>query len=107
MLERAGFDVLLILDCCYAAGAVTKGPAGIMKVLAGCRRESKAGGPGASSTISSPFTHILIRHLEESATRPHGLLMTEIQALLSLDKVLENQSPIHVLLTGHHNCGGP
>jgi len=29
--------------------------------------------------------------------------MTELQALLSLDKVLESQSPIHVLLTGHHN----
>ena len=107
MLERAGFDVLLILDCCYAAGAITKGPEGTMEVLAGCSRESNAGGPGSSSAIGSPFTHTLIKHLEESATRPHGLLMTELQALLSLDKVLENQSPIHVLLTGHHNCGGP
>jgi hypothetical protein len=103
MLERAGFDVLLILDCCHAAGVVTKGPGGTMEVLAGCSRESEAGGPGASSAIGSPFTHTLIRHLEESATRPHGLLMTELQALLSLDKILENQSPIHVLLTGHHN----
>jgi hypothetical protein len=103
MLEGAGFDVLLILDCCYAAGAVTKGSTSTMEVLAGCGRESKAGGPGSSSAIGSPFTHTLIKHLEESATRPHGLLMTELQALLSLDKVLESQSPIHVLLTGHHN----
>ena len=103
MLETAGFDVLLILDCCYAAGAVTKGPGGTMEVLAGCSRESNAGGPGSSSAIGSPFTHTLIKHLEESATQPHGLLMTELQALLSFDKVLENQSPIHILLTGHHN----
>ena len=103
MLETAGFDVLLILDCCYAAGAITKGLGGTMEVLAGCSRESNAGAPGASSAIGSPFTDTLIRHLEESATRPRGLLMTELQTLLSLDKVLENQSPIHVLLTGHHN----
>jgi hypothetical protein len=104
MLERAKFDVLLILDCCHAAMAVTKGPAGTMEVLAGCSRENKAGGPGASSVIGSPFTSTLIKHLEESAnTRPHGLLMTELQALLSLDEVLESQSPIHVALTGHHN----
>ena len=103
MLEIAGFDVLLILDCCCAAGAITKGPGGTMEVLAGCSRESNAGGPGSSSAIGSPFTHTLIKHLEESATQPHGLLMTELQALLSFDKVLENQSPIHVLLAGHHN----
>ena len=103
MLEREGFDILLILDCCYAAGAVTKGPGGTMEVLAGCSRESKAGGPGSSSAIGSPFTHTLIKHLKESATRPHGLLITELHVLLRVDKVLENQSPIHILLTGHHN----
>jgi hypothetical protein len=103
MLERAGFDILLILDCCYAAGAVTEGSEGTMEVLAGCGRESKAGAPGTSSATSSPFTHTLIRHLEESATRPYGLLITELYALLSLDKVLENQSPIHVLLSGYHS----
>jgi hypothetical protein len=103
ILEGAGFDVLLILDCCYAAGAVTKGPAGTMEVLAGCGRESKADAPGTSSAIGSPFTHTLIRHLEELVKQPYGLLMTELNALLSLDKVLENQSPIHVLLAGYNN----
>jgi len=29
--------------------------------------------------------------------------MTELQTLLSLDKVLEDQSPIHVILMGHYN----
>jgi hypothetical protein len=104
MLEKAKFDVLLILDCCHAAGAVTKGSTGTMEVLAGCSRENKAAGPwGSCSVIGSPFTQTLIKHLEESSTRPHGLLMTELQTLLSLDKVLEDQSPIHVVLTGHYS----
>jgi len=33
-LERVGFDVLLILDCCHAAGSVTKGGKATMEVLA-------------------------------------------------------------------------
>jgi hypothetical protein len=103
MLEKAKLDVLLILDCCHAAGAVTKGSTGTMEVLAGCSRENTIVGPGGSSVIGSPFTHTLIEHLTESVTRPQGLLTTELQTLLSLDKVLENQSPIHVVLTGHHN----
>jgi hypothetical protein len=45
MLEKAGFDVLLILDCCHAAGAITKGITGTMEVLAGCGREAKAIAP--------------------------------------------------------------
>jgi hypothetical protein len=103
MLEKAKFDVLLILDCCNAAGAVTKGSTGTMEVLAGCSRESTAFAPGAGSVLGSPFTHTLIEHLTESVTRPQGLLTTELQTLMSLDKVLEKQSPIHVVLTGHHN----
>ena len=103
MLEKAEFDVLLILDCCHAAGAITKGITGTMEVLAGCGREVKAIAPGRGSVLGSPFTHCLIKHLEESATRPQGLLMTELQAFLSLDEVLENQSPNHVVLSGHDN----
>lgn len=103
MLEKAEFDVLLVLDCCHAAGAVTKGTTGTMEVLAGCGREVKAIAPGRGSVIGSPFTHSLIKHLEESATRPQGLLITELQAFLSLDEVLENQSPNHVILSGHDN----
>lgn len=103
MLEKARFDVLLILDCCHAAGAVTKGSTGTMEVLAGCGRENKATGPGGSSVIGSPFTHTLTKHLEEQVSRPYGFLMAELQTLLSLDKLLEDQSPIHVILMGHYN----
>lgn len=103
MLERAEFDVLLVLDCCHAAGAVTKGSGSTMEVLAGCSRESKAAAPGRGCVIGSPFTHTLIQHLEEGAKQPYGLLITELQTFLSLDKVLEDQSPNHVILMGHYN----
>ena len=63
MLEDAPYDVLLILDCCHAAGAVTKGSGATMEVLAGCAREKKAEGPNGMHTIYSPFTHALIKHL--------------------------------------------
>lgn len=72
-----------------------------MEVLAGCARETIASGPGGASIIGSPFTHSLIENLQDSATRPHGLLMTELQTLLSFDKVLEKESPIHIVISGH------
>jgi hypothetical protein len=74
-----------------------------MEVLASCSRETKAAGPWGSSVIGSPFTQTLTKHLEEQVSRPHGFFMTELQTLLSLDKVLEDQSPIHVILMGHYN----
>jgi ankyrin repeat protein len=101
MLERARFDVLLILDCCHAAGAVTKGSASTMEILAGCSREAKAVAPGGGRVIGSPFTHTLIEHLEKGAENPHGLIISELQTRLSFDKILENQSPVHVVLAGH------
>jgi hypothetical protein len=102
MLERAGFDVLLILDCCHAAGAVTKGSSK-MEVLAGCGQKIKAAVPGAGNVFGSPFTSTLIKHLEEQATQPNGLLIKELQALLSYDEVLKDQSPIHVVFMGHYS----
>lgn len=102
LLETAGFDVLLVLDCCHAAGAVTKGAGSTMEILAGCSREGEAGGPGSSRALGSPFTHVLSKHLSESVP-PCGLLISELFTLMSLDKTLEKQSPIHVVLSGHHN----
>jgi hypothetical protein len=102
-LESAIFDVFLVLDCCQAAGAITKGSGSTMEVLAGCSREVTAVGPGMGRVIGSPFTHSLIKHLEERAMQPHGLLVAELQTFLSLDEVLEKQSPNHVVLAGHYN----
>jgi len=50
----------------------------------------------------SPFTHSLTRVLEEKANRPSGLLVTELQTFLSKDQVLEDQSPVHVFISGHY-----
>lgn len=101
LLEKAGFDVLLILDCCHAAGAVTKGSS-TMEVLAGCGRENMVVAPGAGN-VGSPFTSTLIKHLKNQAAQPNGLLITELQTLLSYDEVLKDQSPIHVFLSGHYS----
>lgn len=103
MLEDANFDVLLILNCCHAARAVTKGSNSTMEVLAGCGREVLAEGPGGSHPTGSPFTQTLIKYLRASANRYQGLLVTELQSYMSLDEALKNQSPNHVILMGHYN----
>jgi hypothetical protein len=103
LLKGVSLDILLMLDCCHAAGAVTKGISGSMEVLAGCSRESLAAGPGAGSIIGSPFTHTLTKHLREQASRPYGLLITELQTFLSLDEILREQPPIHIVLAGHYS----
>src|SRR5881275_1077749 len=101
-LETAPYDVLLLLDCCHAASAVTKGAASkTMEILAGCARESVAAGPGGKLIRGSPFTHCLIKYLRSCAgVFPHGFSIGELQVKLTLDKVLNNQSPIHVSLSG-------
>jgi hypothetical protein len=96
-------DVLLVLDCCYAAGAISKGSNGTMEVLAGCSRESIAAGPGGSSVHGSPFTQVLIKHLRALATDPRGVLISELHLHLSRDKIMDRQSPNHIIIMGHHN----
>jgi hypothetical protein len=100
MLERAGFDVLLLLDCCHAAAAVTKG-CNTMEILAGCGRESIAAGPSGEG--GSPFTSALIKHLSKEETQLSGLLISELQTMLSYDEILKNQSPNHVVVMGHRS----
>ncbi|OKL58041.1 hypothetical protein UA08_06739 [Talaromyces atroroseus] len=93
-LEKARFDVLLVLDCCNAAGAITsESKEGAMEVLAACGRESIALGPDVGSISGSPFTHSLTRHLHEQASDPDGLLTSKLYYLLQLDPILDNQSP--------------
>jgi len=87
MLENANFDVLLILDCCHAAGTVTKGSNSTIEVLDGCGRDVLASGPGNSHPTGSPFTQTLIKHPRPPAEPPQGLLMSELQCYMSLDKV--------------------
>jgi hypothetical protein len=101
VLENALFDVLLLLDCGHSVGPNENGLWGTMEVLAGSSQEIKATGPEADSVFGSPFTHVLTKHLREQALQPHELLITELQAVLSLDKILEDQSPIHGVLKSH------
>ncbi|OKL62170.1 hypothetical protein UA08_02168 [Talaromyces atroroseus] len=103
LLETALVDVLLLLDCDQSIGPTTKGLCGTMEVLAGSSREHKASGLEKDSIFASSFTHTLAKHLREQASHLHGLLVTELQALLSLDKTLEGQSPIHGVLKRHGN----
>src|SRR5437667_4109000 len=104
MLEGTPYyDVLLLLDCCNAASAVTKGSTSkTMEVLAGCARESIARGPGGPLVYGSPFTHCLTKYLR-SCAGPDGFFVTELQARLSIDNVLDNQSPVHNFLSGNEN----
>jgi len=103
ILESAVYDVLLILDCCYAAAAITKGSGGKMEVLAGCARERKADGPNSRHSIRSPFTDTLIRHLHEQRMRQSRLYVSELEVSMAMDRVLEKQSPIRRVIKGHHN----
>ena len=103
ILEAESMDILLLFDCCYAARAVTKASVpGTKEVLAGCSRETTAAGPGGSLVRGSPFTHSLIKLLRGAAQRSEEYLITELRTELSLDPVLDMQSPNHVVLTGHH-----
>jgi hypothetical protein len=102
-LEAAPYDVLLLLDCCNAASAVTKGIGyKTMEVLAGCARESLALGPGGP-VHGSPFTHCIDKYLRSCASLPHGFFVTELQAKLSFDNILKNQCPVHNFLTRNEN----
>jgi hypothetical protein len=100
LLEDASstFDVLIILDCCHAAGAVLKASNGTMEVFAGCGREATPLAPGRSS--GSPFTQTLIKHLRRFAAAPQGVLIGELHLDMSCDEVLAGQSPNHVVLKG-------
>lgn len=104
LLEDTNIDCLLLFDFCHAAGSIEKcETSSVKEVLAGCGRESKAIGPGGGRVIGSPFTYTLTKYLEAGACRSHGFMMSELQTLMSFDEVLENQSPIHVVLSGHNN----
>ena len=94
--------MLLLLDCCQAARAVTKSAIpGTKEVLASCARESFASGPGGSYVPGSAFTYCLTRTLKLNATLHRGFVITQLQTWLSFDEVLKDQSPVHVVLAGH------
>ena len=99
LLQDASFDVLLLLDCCFAARALKKGSGKTMEVLCASSREVEAAIDGTGT--GSLFTSALIAHLKSCSSRPEGLLVSELANLLHLDHTLEEQSPNHVTISGH------
>jgi hypothetical protein len=65
MLKRAACDVLITLDCCFAASAARGDVNGINELLAACGREVEAVGVSDRS-----FTRNLIRKLRSFGTQP-------------------------------------
>ncbi|KAN0086597.1 hypothetical protein V8E54_000285 [Elaphomyces granulatus] len=102
ILERANLDRLFLFDCCYSAAALTKGCSEhIMEFLTASGREVKIPGPKWTPYVGSAFTQTLLKYLKQGARRPRGMLVTELQAFLSLDKNLDKQSPNHTIVQGH------
>lgn len=100
LLESArGFDILLIMDCCYAARTIKGLNIKAMEVLAAVSREVTAG----ISSTGSLFTSALIRHLQDPASRPNGLLLSELNKVMHQDPSLKEQSPNHIIIMGHRN----
>lgn len=97
--NSTNFDVLLLLDCCFAARALKRLSDKTMEVLCAVSREVEAsiiqGGRG------SYFTSALIQNLVQCSSRTDGFLVSELASLLHHDSSLDDQSPNHVTISGH------
>ena len=99
-LETApGFDVLLIMDCCYAGRATKSAQPKSMDVLAAVNRESEAD----LTPTGSLFTTALINALTASVSCPNGIHMNELFDLLDHDTLLNEQTPHYRPLQIHQN----
>jgi len=96
MLERANLDRLFLFDCCYSAAALTKGCS--EHIVNGVPdiewKGSENRRPEIDSSVGSAFTQTLLKYPKQGAQRPKGMLVTGLQAYLSLDKNVDKQSPI-------------
>jgi hypothetical protein len=94
-----GFDVLLLLDCCFAARALKRVSGKTMEVLCAVSREVEANIDPTGR--GSYFTSALTQNLKNCSSRTDGLLVSELVSLLHHDKGLEDQSPNHITISGH------
>jgi len=97
--EAEGIDILLLMDCCYAARTIKSEQLKAMEVLAAVSREVTAG----INAQGSLFTTALIKHLEDCVSRPKGILVSELANLMHHDPILDDQSPQYIPIMGHHN----
>lgn len=100
MLESVTtFDILLVLDCCFAARSIKSASATrAMEVLCASSREVVAGlvrGDGSN------LTQALLKHIRNPSQYPNGLLISELTHMLHTDPVLSEQSPNHITISGH------
>ncbi|KAH0556069.1 hypothetical protein GP486_005994, partial [Trichoglossum hirsutum] len=99
-LETApGFDVFLIMDCCYAGRATKSAQPKSMDVLAAVNRESEAD----LTPTGSLFTTALINALTASVSRPNGIRINELFDFLDHDTLLDEQTPHYRSLQIHQN----
>ena len=98
LLDVTDFDVLLIMDCCYAARLIKAASTNCMEVLCAASRETIA---AMKKNTGSLFTTALIKHLGNATSQPEGLRISELHTLMSRDQSLGEQSPNHTILKGH------
>ena len=102
-LEKASSDVLLLLDCCYAAGSVNSyltgsfSEGGQTELIAACGLNMTCPGPGPDS-----FTHHLILELQSLAKKTnkhiqHGRFVSrDCFAYASVSRKPNNANPSSV-----------
>ena len=90
------FDILLIMDCCYAAKSIKAVTEYTMEALYAVSREIEA----HITKTGSLLTTALIKHLRNRASQVDGFLVSELNVDLHKDPGLRSQSPNHVQLRG-------
>jgi hypothetical protein len=96
MLKRFPCDVLILLDCCYAASAAREESDGINELLAACGREVLA-----EAVTDRSFTRNLMFIL--STFRSEPFTVSELYERLLRDKKRLSNTPIYFPLSGRKN----
>jgi hypothetical protein len=93
MLKRATCDVLILLDCCFAANAARGDVNGINELLAACGREVEAEG-----VTDRSFTRNLIRKLRSFGPQP--FTVSQLHQRLMKDRKRLVNTPVYFPLSG-------
>jgi hypothetical protein len=95
MLKRDPSDVLILLDCCFAASAARSETAGITELLAACGREVDAEGVSDWS-----FTKNLMRKLRTFGTEPFTVVQLCDRLMRDRKRLLN--TPVYCPLSGRN-----
>jgi hypothetical protein len=97
LVPSEDFDVLLLMDCCYASRAIKADQDTTVEVLAAVSSEITATMKRAKGSI---FTTSLIKKLQACASHPNGIGIGELSVMMHRDPLLNNQSPQYIPLIG-------